>query len=147
MGGPGPKADLSFVLDGRAPELIADESQSFTDHAGGWLDLMTAASGLHMITRACMGFHLCSLTGHEQHGDQMEAAVTAGRIAAIEGKGAVFVPPAMGGARGCSPNRDAPSRRHRSLVDTSEARNKKTSRPGSACFAERHIATGGGSYG
>lgn len=35
-----------------------------------------------------------------QQGDRMEAAVTAGRIAASEGKGAVFAPLAMGGAGG-----------------------------------------------
>jgi hypothetical protein len=55
---------------------------------------------LHPITRACLGFHLWSLAGLGQHGDRMEAAVTAGRIAAAEGKGAIFAPLAMGGAGG-----------------------------------------------
>jgi hypothetical protein len=47
-----------------------------------------------------MGFHLWSLAGLGQQGDRMEAAVTAGRIAASEGKGAIFAPLAMGGAGG-----------------------------------------------
>ncbi len=47
-----------------------------------------------------MGFHLWSLAGLGQHGDRIEAAVTAGRIAAGKGKGAVFAPLAMGGAGG-----------------------------------------------
>jgi hypothetical protein len=47
-----------------------------------------------------MGFHLWSLAGLGQQGDQMEAAVTAARVAACEGKGAVFAPLAMGGAGG-----------------------------------------------
>jgi hypothetical protein len=61
---------------------------------------MNQASGLHPITRACMGFHLWSLAGLGQQGDRMEAAVTASRIAAGEGKGVVFAPLAMGGAGG-----------------------------------------------
>lgn len=47
-----------------------------------------------------MGFHLWSLAGLAQPGDRMKAAVTAGRIAANEGSGAVFAPLAMGGAGG-----------------------------------------------
>ena len=58
------------------------------------------AADLHPITRACMGFHLWSLAGLGQHGDRMEAAVTAGRIAASEGKVALFAPLSMGGAGG-----------------------------------------------
>jgi hypothetical protein len=61
---------------------------------------MAQAAVLHPITRACMGFHLWSLAGLGQRGDWMEAAVTAARIAASEGKGAVFSPLAMGGAGG-----------------------------------------------
>ena len=61
---------------------------------------MTGAKGLHPITRACMGFHLWSLAGLGQYGDQIEAAVTASRIAASDGSGAVFAPLAMGGAGG-----------------------------------------------
>lgn len=58
---------------------------------------MTRAAELHPITRACMGFHLWSLAGLGQHSDQLEAAVTAGRVAAREGRGAIFAPLAMGG--------------------------------------------------
>lgn len=103
-GGPGPEVDLSAFLDRRDPETMADGSEPFANRAGGWLDLMAQAADLHPITRACMGFHLWSLAGLGQHGDRMEAAVTAARIAASEGPkpngGAVFVPLAMGGAGG-----------------------------------------------
>lgn len=47
-----------------------------------------------------MGFYLWSLAGFTQYGDRMEAAVTAVRIAASEGRGAVFAPLAVGGAGG-----------------------------------------------
>ena len=99
-GGPGPEVDLSAFLDRRDPENMADEVEPFADRAGGWLDLMAQAADLHPITRACMGFHLWSLAGLGQQGDRMEAAVTASRVAASEGKGAVFAPLAMGGAAG-----------------------------------------------
>jgi HTH DNA binding domain len=99
-GGPGPEADLSAFLDRRDPENIGDEAEPFSDRAGGWLELMAQATDLHPITRAGMGFHLWSLAGLGQHGDRMEAAVTAARIAASEGRGAVFAPMAMGGAGG-----------------------------------------------
>jgi hypothetical protein len=79
---------------------IENSAERFEDRAGGWLDVMTAATDLHPITRACMGFHLWSLAGLGQHGDQIEAAVTASRIAASDGSGAVFAPLAMGGAGG-----------------------------------------------
>lgn len=96
-GGPGPEIDLSAFLDRRDPEALGDEAEPFADRAGGWLDLMAQGADLHPITRACMGFHLWSLAGL---GDRMEAAVTAARIGASEGKGAVFAPMAMGGAGG-----------------------------------------------
>ncbi|OWY12894.1 hypothetical protein B6V73_18105 [Thioclava sp. JM3] len=99
-GGPGPKADLAAFLDRRDPETIEDSAERFEDRAGGWLDVMTAAAELHPITRACMGFHLWSLAGLGQHSDQIEAAVTASRIAASDGRGAIFAPLAMGGAGG-----------------------------------------------
>jgi hypothetical protein len=99
-GGPGPEVDLSAFLDRRDPENMADEAEPFADRAGGWLELMAQAVDLHPVTRACTGFHLWSLSGLGQHGDRMEAAVTAARIAASEGKGAVFAPLAMGGAGG-----------------------------------------------
>lgn len=99
-GGPGPEDDLSGFLDRRDPETIAAGAEPFADRASAWLNMMRAARPLHPITRACMGFHLWSLVGLGQSGDRMEAAVTAGRIAASEGRGAVFAPLAMGGAGG-----------------------------------------------
>ncbi|MGX0878429.1 hypothetical protein ACSSV4_003128 [Roseovarius sp. MBR-154] len=99
-GGLGPEVDLSAFLDRRDPENLGVEAEPFADRAGGWLDLMAQAADLHPITRACIGFHLWSLAGLGQHGDRMEAAVTAARIVASEGKGALFAPLAMGGAGG-----------------------------------------------
>ena len=99
-GGPAPEDELSAFLDRRDPEILGDEAEPFADRAGGWLYLMAQAADLHPITRGCMGFHFWSLAGLGQHGDRMEAAVTAARIAASEGKGAVFAPLAMGGAGG-----------------------------------------------
>jgi len=99
-GGPGPEVDLSAFLDRRDPENMADQAEPFADRAGGWLDLMAQAADLHPVTRACVGFHFWSLAGLGQQGDRMEAAITAVRIAATEGKGAVFAPLAMGGAGG-----------------------------------------------
>ena len=99
-GGPGPKGDLAAFLDRRDPDSIEDSAERFEDRAGGWLHVMAAAANLHPITRACMGFHLWNLAGLGQHGDQMEAAVNASRIAASDGSGAIFAPLAMGGAGG-----------------------------------------------
>ena len=99
-GGPGPKGDLAAFLDRRDPDSIEDSAERFEDRAGGWLHVMAAAANLHPITRACMGFHLWNLAGLGQHGDQREAAVTASRIAASDGSGAIFAPLAMGGAGG-----------------------------------------------
>lgn len=99
-GGPGPETDLSAFLDRRDPENMTDEAEPFADRAGGWTGVMAQAADLHPISRACVGYHLWSLAGLGQHGDRMEAAVTATRIAASEGKGAVFAPLAMGGAGG-----------------------------------------------
>ena len=99
-GGPGPEVDLSAFLDRRDPENLSIEAEFFADRAGGWLDLMAQAADLHPITRACAGFRFWSLAGLGQHGDRMEAAVTASRIAASEGRGAIFAPMAMGGAGG-----------------------------------------------
>ena len=48
-----------------------------------------------------MGFHLWNLAGLGQHGGQMEAAVTASRIAASDGRGAIFAPLAMGRGAAC----------------------------------------------
>jgi hypothetical protein len=99
-GGPRPEVDLAAFVDRRDPENLANEAESFADRAGGWLDVMAQAADLHPISRACMGFHLWSLAGLGQHGDRVEAAVTAARIATSEGRGAIFVPLAMGGAGG-----------------------------------------------
>lgn len=103
-GGPGPEAGLASFLDRRDPETAVDDGDLFADRSESWMALMAAASDLHPITRACMGFHLWSLAGLGQTGDRMEAAVTAGRIAASEsptgGGGAVFAPLSMGGAEG-----------------------------------------------
>ncbi|WP_050931858.1 hypothetical protein [Aestuariivita boseongensis] len=99
-GGPRPDQDLSAFLDRRDPENTEHQTEPFADRAGSWLDLMEQATDLHPITRAAMGFYLWSLAGLGQHGDRMEAAVTAARIATNEGRGAVFAPLAMGGAGG-----------------------------------------------
>ena len=99
-GGPGPEVDLSAFLDRRDAGNLGDAAEPFADRAGGWLDLMAQAADLHPITRASLGFHLWSLAGLGQHGDRMESAVTAARIAAGDGRGAVFAPVAMGGAGG-----------------------------------------------
>ena len=99
-GGLGPEANLADFLDRRDPENVADDTERFTDRADGWMKLMMTASHLHPITRACLGFHLWAIAGLGQRGDRLEAAVTAGRIASSEAKGAVFAPMAMGGAGG-----------------------------------------------
>jgi hypothetical protein len=103
-GGQQPEANLSEFLGRHDTENLDDTADRFADRAGGWLDLMGAGRDLHPISRACMGYHLWSLAGLDQHGDRMEAAVTAGRIAASEASelrgGAVFAPLAMGGAGG-----------------------------------------------
>jgi len=99
-GGPGPMVDLAAFLDRRDPENIMDNAERFEDRASGWLDVMNAAGDLHPITRACMGFHLWSLAGLSQHGDRIEAIVTAARVVTSEGSGAIFAPMAMGGAGG-----------------------------------------------
>ena len=99
-GGPDPIVDIAAFLDRRDPENIDENAERFDDRASGWLDLMKQAADLHPITRACMGFHLWRLAGLGQQGDRVEAAVTAARIAASEGNGAIFAPLAMGGAGG-----------------------------------------------
>ena len=99
-GGPSPEVDLSAFLDRRDPENLGIDTEPFADRAGGWLDLMAQAADLHPITRACVGFHFWSLAGLGRQGDRMEAIVTAARIVASEGKGAIFAPLAMGGAGG-----------------------------------------------
>ncbi|WP_425101129.1 hypothetical protein [Tropicibacter sp. S64] len=99
-GGPGPLSDLAAFLDRRDPERLDKDAERFEDRADAWLGVMKAASSLHPITRACMGFHLWSLAGLSQNGPGIEAAVTVARVAAEPGRGAVFAPVAMGGAAG-----------------------------------------------
>ncbi len=115
-GGPRPEVDLAAFVDRRDPENLAAEAEPFADRAGGWLDLMAQATDLHPVSRACMGFHIWSLAGLGQHGDRMEAAVTAARIAAGEGRGAIFAPLAMGGAGGLRAGGTAADRLVRWLV-------------------------------
>lgn len=91
-------ADLAAFLDRRDPENLEDCAERLRDRAAGWLEVMETAADLHPITRACMGFHLWSLAGLGHQSDRMEAAATAARVAASDGKGAVFAPLAMGGA-------------------------------------------------
>tara|TARA_R110002110_G_scaffold369137_2_gene579187 strand:- start:6 stop:1052 length:1047 start_codon:yes stop_codon:yes gene_type:complete len=119
-GGPGPQDSLGAFLDRRDPENITDDAEPFAGRAAGWSDLMQAADDLHPIARACMGFHLWSSAGLGHQGDQMEAAVTAARIAASEGKGVVFAPLAMGGAGGIRAS-GPPAMRLRRWLDGMEA--------------------------
>lgn len=86
---------------------MVDDVEPLADGADGWLDLMAQAEGFHPITRACMGYYLWNLAGLGQHGGRIAAAVTALRIAAVEGRGASFAPLAMGG--GCVPVDRCPS--------------------------------------
>lgn len=99
-GGPAPEQSLSAFLDRRDPETLVVQAEPFAERAGGWQDIMAQAADLHPLTRACIGFHLWSLAGLGQYGDRIEAAVTAARVAASDGSGAVFAPLAMGGAGG-----------------------------------------------
>jgi len=114
-GGPGPDAGLADFLDRRDPDNLADDAERLTDRAEGWLTLISAARALHPVTRACMGYALWNLAGLGQQGDRIEAAVTAARIAASEGCGAVFAPLAMGGAGGLRDGGPVPARLERWL--------------------------------
>ncbi len=67
---------------------VAVAPRANSNAAGGWTSLMAQAADLHPITRAGMGFHPWSLAGLGQQDDRLEAAVTAARIAASEGRGA-----------------------------------------------------------
>ncbi len=102
-GGPGPERDLAQFLGRHDPELGDPDGERFSDHAGAWQAAMAEADALHPISRACYGFHLWALAGLGQQGDRIEAAVTAARLAASEGQGAVFAPLAMGGADALRP--------------------------------------------
>lgn len=101
-GGPGPEGGLPAFLGRHDPTQETDDpyGDPFAGRADSWQALMQSGGTLHPVTRACMGFHLWALAGLGQTGDRLEAAVTAARIAASEGQGAVFAPLAMGGAGG-----------------------------------------------
>nr|WP_239479964.1 hypothetical protein [Actibacterium sp. 188UL27-1] len=120
-GGPGPEAGLATFLGRHDPETLDPEADRLADRAGSWTDLMAEAQDLHPITRACMGFHLWRLAGLGQLDDQMEAAVTAARIAASDGVGAVFAPLAMGGAGALRANGSVAARLARWLDGMSSA--------------------------
>ncbi|WP_246100856.1 hypothetical protein [Palleronia caenipelagi] len=79
-----------------------------SDRAGGWRATMAGAAALHPISRAATGFHLWPLAG--LGAAEFEAAVSAARVAAGDGTGAIFSPLDMsraGGlhARGTPPER------------------------------------------
>ncbi|AUM75840.1 hypothetical protein [Paracoccus jeotgali] len=99
-GSPGPEAGLAEFLGRHDPEHPDLETEPLADRADSWRDLMASLSNLHPISRACAGFHVWSLAGLTHQSESVEAAVTASRIAAGQGKGAVFAPLAMGGAGG-----------------------------------------------
>jgi hypothetical protein len=99
-GGPGPEAGLARFLGRHDPGKPDDTADLLADRADSWRDLMDAGQALHPVSRACMGYHFWPLAGLGQPGDRIEAAVTAARIAAGEGQGAVFAPLAMAGAGG-----------------------------------------------
>jgi len=111
-GGPGPGGGLSEFLGRHDPtqDTIDPHADPFADRADSWQALLLSGAALHPITRACMGFHLWALAGLGQQGDRLEAAVTAARIAASEGQGAVFAPLAMGGAGALRAGGDPPVR-------------------------------------
>lgn len=99
-GGPGPEASLAEFLGRHDPEHPDLETEPLADRADSWRDLIAFLSDVHPISRACAGFHVWSLAGLRHQSESMEAAVTASRIAAGQGKGAVFAPLALGGAGG-----------------------------------------------
>ncbi len=99
-GGFSPEHSLSEFLGRHDPRPEEAAADSFADRSESWQSLMDRARDLHSITRACMGFHLWALAGLGQTGDQLEAALTAARIAASEAQGAIFAPLSMGGAGG-----------------------------------------------
>jgi len=99
-GGPGPDTGLAEFLGRHDPEHSNDEAELLADRADSWRDLMASLSNLHPVSRACAGFLVWSLAGLRHQSETMEASVTASRIAAGQGKGAVFAPLAMGGAGG-----------------------------------------------
>ena len=111
---------LPEFLGRHDPHAQGAADDRLTDRTDSWLTLMDAGSALHPITRACMGFHLWALAGLGEHGGTLEAAVTAARIAAGDGSGAVFAPVGMGGAGGLRVS-GAPAARFGSWLDGMES--------------------------
>lgn len=114
--GPGPQGDLAAFLERHDSRNMLADAEPLADRAENWLELMGQAKGLHPISHACMGYHMWNLSGLGQRGGQMEAAVTALRIAASEGRGMIFAPLAMGGAEGLRPGGSVPDRLNRWLA-------------------------------
>lgn len=112
-GGPGPEDGLTDFL-GRhehgATDMPEPGAERIADRADSWLGVMRQARDLHAISRACMGYHLWGLAGLGSDGNGMEAAVTAARIMASGGSGAVFAPLGMGGAGAIRPGGDPAAR-------------------------------------
>lgn len=108
-GGPGPEADLAGFL-GRQ-EVAAVGRAPLGDRIAGWSEMMALSADLHPISRACLGFHLWPMAGIGPEGERLEAAITAGRIAAGDCRGgAIFVPLAMAGEVGLRAGSDAARR-------------------------------------
>jgi len=94
-----PDTDLIRFL-GRS-EASAEGDDRLSGRVEGWTAMMSAASDLHPISRAAVGFNLWSLAGLGHQGDRLEAAVTAARFAASDSRGGgVFAPLALGGGTG-----------------------------------------------
>ena len=119
-GGPGPDDGLMEFLGRHDLETRTDQGVGVSDEAARWNELLEMACDLHPISKACMGYHLWTLVSLGQGRDQIEAAVTAGRIAASDGKGAIFAPLAMGGAGSLRAD-GPPSARLRRWLDGMEA--------------------------
>ncbi|MBY5974906.1 hypothetical protein KUV28_21310 [Ferrimonas balearica] len=100
-GGLGPREDLPAFLDRRDPDRIAPDAERFEDRSASWLAMIQAGDDLHPITCACMGYHYWPMAGLGETGSgQIDAAVTAARIAIGDAGGVAFAPLAMGGAGG-----------------------------------------------
>lgn len=95
-GGPGPDAGLASFL-GR--HVSGDDDDDLYDNlaarAAGWSEAIDHR--LHPVVASCMGYHLWSLAGLGQHGNRLEAAVTAARMAVGPAHNVVFAP--LAGAR------------------------------------------------
>jgi hypothetical protein len=99
-GGPGPKQGLAEFLGRHDPEAQTAPDDRFADRAANWHDMIEAGPALHPISLACMSYHCWNIAGLGQTHDRIEASVTAARLAAVDLKGAIFAPLAMGGATG-----------------------------------------------